>query len=402
MKILWLSPLLPHPILQGGQIRSLGILKKLHAWHEVHFASMWQPGQSEGRARTGEYCTKAYLVEHCPPPARSLEFMRSAVGNLVSPLPLTIARDISPQMRALISQLQSDESFDVTVCDFLHSAVNTERRAGLVLFQHNVETMIWRRMSEHAATPLHRWYFGRQADRMYRFERSVCRTVGHVIAVSENDAKLMRDMYDLEDVTAIATGVDLEYFQPPAEAPPAKHDLVFFGSMNWMANVDGILWFTSQVLPLIRRQRPQCTLALVGRDPAPQIVRLGEQDPFITVTGTVEDIRPYLWSSRVAIVPLRVGGGTRIKIYEAMAAKLPQVSTTIGAEGLDVNPGRNIEIADEPEEFAARCLELLDNAEARRRRTEAARRLVEEKFSWEHVARQFEGILTRVAAARTA
>jgi hypothetical protein len=131
--------------------------------------------------------------------------------------------------------------------------------------------------------------------------------------------------------------------------------MVFTGSMNWMANVDGILWFVKQSLPLIRKHRPECTLAIVGRNPVPEIVQLG-QDPLISITGTVTDVRPHLWNSRISIVPLRVGGGTRLKIYEAMAARIPQVSTTIGAEGLAVHPGQDIQIADTPEEFAARCL----------------------------------------------
>lgn len=399
MKILWISPFLHHPTLQGGQIRSLGILQKLHEWHEVHFASMWTPEQAEGRERTREYSSKSYLVEHRPPAVRSLAFVPQALANLPSSLPLTVGRDISRPMRALIEQLQA-EPFDVTVCDFASSAVNIDRRQDLVLFQHNVETMIWRRMSQHGSTPLHRWYFGQQASRMYEFERNVCRQVRHVLAVSEGDAKLMREMFSIDHVSAIDTGVDLDYFQPPVDRAEPTCDLVFSGSMNWMANVDGILWFARQVLPLIRKQRPNCTLTIAGRNPVSEIVQLGRQDPLITVTGTVADMRPYLWNSRLAIVPLRIGGGTRLKIYEAMAARIPQVSTTIGAEGLAIHPGRDIEIADTPEEFAARCLQLLDDPAICKRQSDAARLLVEQEFSWDRVARQFEDVLLRAAKAK--
>src|SRR5581483_1370881 len=168
--------------------------------------------------------------------------------------------------------------------------------------------------------------------------------VRHVLAVSDNDAALMREMFDIQHVTAVPTGVDLDYFErPKAQAEPTC-DLVFTGSMNWMANIDGILWFAKEVLPLIRKRRPRCTVAVVGRNPVPAIVQLGKEDPLISVTGTVPDVRPYLWNSRVAIVPLRVGGGTRLKIYEAMAAGIPQVSTAVGAEGLTVHPGQDIQI----------------------------------------------------------
>ena len=163
--------------------------------------------------------------------------------------------------------------------------------------------------------------------------------------------------------------------------------------MDWLPNVDGVLYFVREVLPLIRRRRPNCTLAVVGRTPVPKIWKLGAEDPRIRITGTVPDIRPHLWSSAVAIVPLRIGGGTRLKIYEAMAAKIPVVSTTIGAEGLTVNPPDDIRIANHPEDFADRCLELLESPEERTRIASTAWEMVNSSFSWEHVSRCFEKIM---------
>ena len=170
-------------------------------------------------------------------------------------------------------------------------------------------------------------------------------------------------------------------------------DLVFVGSMDWLPNVDGVLYFVRDILPLIRRQRPDTTLAIVGRTPPPKIAQLAAEDSRIQVTGTVADIRPYLWTSAVSIVPLRIGGGTRLKIYEAMAARIPVVSTTIGAEGLSVNPPQDIRIADTPDRFAAHCLELLGSPETRARLSRAAWQMVNSNFSWEHVARCFEKIM---------
>ena len=163
--------------------------------------------------------------------------------------------------------------------------------------------------------------------------------------------------------------------------------------MDWLPNVDGVLYFVRQILPLIRKHRPDTTLAIVGRTPPPKIAQLAAEDPRIQVTGTVPDIRPYLWNSAVAIVPLRIGGGTRLKIYEAMAAKIPVVSTTIGAEGLSVNPPHDIRIADTPEHFASQCLELLGSREIRACVSQTAWEMVNSHFSWEHVARCFENIM---------
>src|SRR5207253_7221717 len=186
------------------------------------------------------------------------------------------------------------------------------------------------------------------------------------------DAAEMRRLFGVTRVSEIPTGVNIEYFLPPEPRPSGGADLVFVGSLDWLPNVDGVLYFVREILPLIRRRRPECTLAVVGRTPPPKIAQLGEGDARIRVTGTVPDIRPYLWDSAIAIVPLRIGGGTRLKIYEAMAARIPVVSTSIGAEGLTVDPTRDIRIADRPEDFAARCIELLESREERTRLANAA------------------------------
>jgi polysaccharide biosynthesis protein PslH len=160
-----------------------------------------------------------------------------------------------------------------------------------------------------------------------------------------------------------------------------------------MPNIDGIQWFVEEVLPLIRKRRPDCSLVIAGRRPTPDVERLAERDSRIRVTGTVDDIRPYLWESAVSIVPLRIGGGTRLKIYEAMAAKIPVVSTSIGAEGLDIRNGEDIHIADTPQDFAERCLALLDDPERRARMADVAFSIVASRYSWEIVSLKFEELL---------
>jgi glycosyltransferase involved in cell wall biosynthesis len=156
--------------------------------------------------------------------------------------------------------------------------------------------------------------------------------------------------------------------------------------------------FAREILPLIRQQRPQCTVAIVGRKPSTSILALAQNDPLIQVTGTVPDVRPYLWGSAVSIVPLRIGGGTRLKVYEAMAAGVPVVSTTIGAEGLDVTHCDNIRLADNPEAFAAECIDLLDDRTGAERMAAYALEHVAAHFSWDSVTRDFEDILASTTA----
>jgi polysaccharide biosynthesis protein PslH len=214
--------------------------------------------------------------------------------------------------------------------------------------------------------------------------------------VSDTDAQLMREMFGIKNVSTVATGVDVDYFCPTAAAQPA-FDIVFVGSMDWMPNHDGVRFFFEEILPRVRRAVPDCTVGIVGRTPPADLVESARRDGRITVTGTVPDVRPYLWGASLSIVPLRIGGGTRLKIYESMAAGTPVVSTTIGAEGLEVMDGQNILLADTPEDFAAACVQLLQKPDERARLAAAARELVTARFSWDAVADRFEQIISATA-----
>jgi polysaccharide biosynthesis protein PslH len=319
---------------------------------------------------------------------------------LFSETPVAIRRYQSAAMRDLLAEITAREQYDSVVCDFITPAPNLPSISSSVVFQHNVETMIWRRYSENAPNPAARLYLKLQAERMFRFERETCRAARHVIAVSSEDARLMREMFGLDEVSAVPTGVDVERFTPSEEGDRAG--LVFVGSMDWLPNIDAMRFFCEEVLPLIRRKIPGCSLSIVGRTPTREISALAERDPLIRVTGTVPDVRPYLWSAALSIVPLRIGGGTRLKIFEAMAARLPVVSTTIGAEGLDVAPPREIRIADTPADLAAQCVGLLRDGEARHRQADAAWNLVSTRFGWDSIARRFESILATYALTETA
>jgi glycosyltransferase involved in cell wall biosynthesis len=399
MKILWLSNLFLHPTTKGGQIRSLEMLRCLSRRHDIHYVAYQDPGVREGLARAGEYSAAAYACPASPSRRFTPRFFAEVVRNLVSSAPVQVDRRRSADMRRLLEELLREHRFDAMVCDFLTPSVNAPRLEDWVLFEHNVETLIFRRYAAVARNLPGRWYLRSQAERLFRYERDVCRRVRRVIAVSEADARILREEFGVERVSVIPTGVNLEYLRRPPEVQPTA-DLVFTGSMDWLPNIDGIESFAAEVLPSIRKRRPQTTLAVVGRDPSPAIRRLAERDPSIQVTGTVPDVRPHLWGAKVAIVPLRIGGGTRLKIYESMAAGTPVVSTTIGAEGLDVQPSETILLADTAADFADRCVDLLESEAERNRIAVAARRLMEERFSWEKVAEEFEAILAREYRAK--
>jgi glycosyltransferase involved in cell wall biosynthesis len=196
----------------------------------------------------------------------------------------------------------------------------------------------------------------------------------------------------------VPTGVDTDYFAPAA-SDPASRNLVFTGSMDWLPNEDAMLFFCREVLPLIRAEESGVTLTIVGRTPTPAVKRLAE-DPAVTVTGRVDDVRPYMKDAAVYIVPLRIGGGTRLKIFEAMSMAKAVVSTTVGAEGLPVTSGANAVLADQPQAFAREVVRLLRDVGCRHQIEAAARALVLEHYDWSAVAGSLEQALTRFAGAR--
>ncbi len=392
MKILWVKTDYLHPTDRGGQIRTLEMLKRLHARHAVDYLTLADPANTEGPARAGEYCRRHFAVPHAVADKRSPRFALDLLGGLLGELPVAVGRWQSEAMRAKARDLNAAERYDAIVCDFLVPAASLDNWPRMVLFQHNVEALIWQRHVERANTPLHRWYLRGQADKMARFEAKASREFGRVICVSEQDAALTRERYGRQDAAWVPTGVDTGYFTVPAAPPNPVADLIFLGSMDWMPNVDGAAWMAGEILPLIWAKRPQTTIALVGRRPDPRIQALAE-DQRIKVSGTVDDVRPWLWGSAVSVVPLRIGGGTRLKIYEAMAAGVATVSTTIGAEGLDVCHEENILLADSAESFADACLRLLGDPAGRERMAATALAEVRAKHGWEAVARRFEELL---------
>jgi sugar transferase (PEP-CTERM/EpsH1 system associated) len=395
MKILWVKADFLHPTGRGGQIRTLEMLRRLHRRHEIHYVGFTQRGMEEGPRRANEYSSFAYPIKHNVPPRRSLGFVRQLAGSVFSTLPLSITRYRSREMERQVRELVSTQNFDSVVCDFVVPALNIPFMNRSVLFQHNVETMIWRRHAQTARHWAERVFFRSEARRIFRYETEICHQARHNVTVSETDSATTQELFGLsKNVSAVPTGVDCEYFAPPAQAEPYR-DLIFVGAMDWMPNIDGMKFFVEKIWPRLRSAHPGCTLGIVGRSPTPEIRRLADLDPSIHVTGTVPDVRPYLWGSRVSIVPLRIGGGTRLKIYEAMAAGVPVVSTAVGAEGLPVHHPDQIRLADRPEDFADECSRLLSDENDRRQLSTTARDWVIANCSWDAAVERFEQILER-------
>jgi glycosyltransferase involved in cell wall biosynthesis len=400
MRILWIKTELLHPIDKGGRIRSYQILRALSRQHQVTYLCL-DDGLAAADAveRAREYAQEVVVVPFRPPPKMSAGYFADLLLNLFSPLPYAIARYASPELGARIRQLAP--ASDLIVCDFLMPSVDVpaDLPAPAVLFQHNVEAMIWQR---HASVPQHflrRAYMRLQWRRMLHYEARQCRRFAHVIAVSAMDAELMRHEYGAASVGYVPTGVDLEYFRARRARLPDSRELVFIGSMDWMPNDDGIRWFASEIFSRIQERVAGARLTVVGRSPSAAMCELAARNPAIEVTGTVADVRPYLERAAISVVPLRIGGGTRLKVYEAMAMGIPVVSTTIGAEGLPVRHGEQLLIADSVDEQVAAIGALLTDQRLVAALSANALRHVQEHCSWDAVAQCFLAQCPRRAAA---
>jgi glycosyltransferase involved in cell wall biosynthesis len=390
MRILWIKTELLHPIDKGGRIRTYQILRSLSRQHQVTYLCL-DDGSAAADAveRAREYAREVVVVPFRPPAKMSFGFFFDLLRNLLSPLPYAIARYRSLELRDRVRCLAG--AADLIVCDFLTPSLNVpnDLPAPVVLFEHNVEAMIWQRHASVPQHPVRRAYMQLQWRRMWRHESRECRRFAHVIAVSNIDAEVIRREYAVTSVGCVPTGVDLEYFSAPSPRPRDSRELVFVGSMDWMPNEEGIRWFASDIFGAIQERVADVRLIVVGRSPSAALRALAACNPAIEVTGTVADVRPYLQRAATCVVPLRIGGGTRLKIYEMMAMGAPVVSTAIGAEGLPVRNGEHLLIADTADEqVSAICALLTDRARADVLAANALRH-VRQHCSWDAVAECF-------------
>jgi glycosyltransferase involved in cell wall biosynthesis len=394
--LLFLSPRYLFPTDSGGKIRTVSILRGLRGGaFEVHLVSPLPESSSPvDTAQLEQICDR---FTGWPATRRAAAFQWTRMRHLVSALPVAVATDCSRAGRRTVAE-QLGGNPDLIVVDFPHAAVLAPGPypCPSVLFTHNVEAEIFQRHAETARDPLRRAVWRSQAAKMAQYEKALLGRFDAVVAVAERDREHFRRAYGANNVSVIPTGVDLDFFSysaTPVLEPGDPATVVFTGSMDWMANIDGIEYFMDQVWPEIARVRPNARFVVVGRQPPAALVeRATARGLNWEFTGFVDDVRPYVRRAHVYVIPLRVGGGTRIKVYEAMALGCPVVSTRIGVEGLPVEDARQFLAADQPADMAASILSLLERDDERRRLSTAARRFVEQSISTASAAKVFEQI----------
>ena len=404
MNILWLQTELLHPLDDDRRTRSYYLLRELRREHQVTYLT-FDDGHdgADAVARASEYCTSLVRVPIRVPAPRSLASYRELARSVASPIPYAVSRYRSSAMQQKIDEIMRDDSIDVVICDSVKPAVNVS--AGLpvptILFQHKVEALTWHERTVGARDLLSKRYLLRQWYRMYAFERSQCRRVDLVIAVSPEDLAWFSVEYGARHVSEIPAGVDVEVFQPSPTAKPEAGHVVFVGAMDRAPNEDAASYLVTAVLPRVRELGRNVTLTIVGRDPTPNVRALGHPDGRVHVTGAVADVRPYLERAAVVAVPHRIGGGTKREIIEAMAMERPIVSTTVGAETLPIRDGEHLLIADTPEQFATAIARLIDEPALGRELGQRAGALARSQFEWSEVAARFAQTCGQLIGARS-
>ncbi len=393
-KLLFVSPRFLFPADSGGKIRTGDILRGMKGGkYNIILASPVPDNHEIYKDSVAEICD--HFI-HWPEQKPDLFYHLKRVLALLSPLPVAVASDISNAGKKIIADALA-QTPDMVVVDFPHACVLTPKKFDCpsVMFTHNVEFEIFKRHIDVAENPLMKFIWQRETRKMQRFEKDALSRFDTVIAVSEKDANFFRTQMDMAHVAPIPTGVDLNRF--PYNVPSGIREdgpsLVFTGSMDWIANQDAIDWMIDEVWPLLALDTPDIRLTVVGKNPPQGMInRTKEKGLNIYFTGFVDSIVPYVHGAEVYIIPIRVGSGTRIKTYEAMALGRPVVSTTIGVEGLPIVPDQHYLCADRAEKFADAVLSLLKDPTKQKALAQNARSFVEENFASGKVARAFEQI----------
>lgn len=396
MRVLWVKAGKLLPIDTGGKIRSYNLLRQLDREHSLTLLSYYGEGLDAAYERDlGRHFRSPVPMAVQLPSGSATGYIR----HLASAAPYAVTKFAAAAVRNRVAAWLNEDRFDVVVCDFLSASLNipAETTTPVVLFQHNVESLLWKRQATHEAHPLKRIAFRLEAAKMARYEKAALRRFNHVIAVSDADRDAMATMGDPARISVVPTGVDVAMYQPAARVEPSSPIVMFLGSMDWEANIDAVDHFCHDVWPSVVHSVPGARFRVVGRNPPQRIRDLAGSS--IEVTGTVPSVVEYLEQAAVVVVPLRIGGGTRLKIFEAMAAGRAVVSSAIGAEGLDVVSGDDVVIADEPRTFGRAVIELLTDGDRRRA---IGRRAAETaaKHDWSGIAKQFGSVLAHIAAGR--
>lgn len=407
LRVAVLDEELPFPLTSGKRIRTFNLLARLAARHRVTVLCHKNPDRDESLAAEGafrEAGIETVVVERAVPPKSGAGFYARLAGNLLSPLPYSVATHAGPALADAVRAFAAEDAVDVWHCEWtpyaqvLRDALG-ERLAGSrwCVMAHNVESLIWRRYAETAGNPLTGWYVRQQLRKFEQFERWAYAHATASVAVSREDAALMRSEFGAARVSVVENGVDVNYFRPQTDVERDPARMLFMGSLDWRPNQDAAVQLLTDVLPKVRAHVPSATAVLVGRRPPEWLRAKAAATPGAELHADVPDVRPFLARCGFLVVPLRIGGGSRLKILEALAAGTPVVSTRMGAEGLELTPARDLLVAEAQGDLVNAALAAARRPDELADTAERGRRQVLANYSWELLARRLDAVWNEVA-----
>jgi glycosyltransferase involved in cell wall biosynthesis len=398
MKILFVSPSLPFPPDQGSYIRCFNLMKNLSHNHDVDLISFRNSSKNEENiAELEKYCRRVYLATRKFQP-RVIQIPK-VFSRFVRGRPFTVKYTESKDLGRLLYGVTERNDYDVIQFESSDLAANLRfvhprQKAKTVLSLYDINFLRYFRMYRNEQSFYKRIKYFLTWFPMLNWEPKMALLCNKTIVVSEIDKILIESLEPTLDVSVVPNGVDTQsYLSHPLGG--RRRNILIVGSMENEPNADAVKHFCNQIFPYIKKKNPECTLTIVGKNPPVEILQL-DADPRITVKANVEDVRPYYKEALISAVPLRSGGGTRLKILESMALGTPVVSTSIGCEGLEVKNGRHILIADGAEDFANKTCTLMTSPTLWRDISQSARELVEEKYDWGGITKRLESIYEEV------
>lgn len=407
MNILWVSHNVPYPPKMGVLQRNYNLLKQLARVGDIYLVAMSQKNilpirvdLAEARRELGRFCRYVEIVP-IPTDSSRVAWYGLLLGSVFTSRPYSVNWLRCAAVPRAIHALVRRVPFHVAHFDTIGLA---EYRSGVgdvptVLNHHNIESQLMERRSRIERNALKRLYFKMEATKLRRYEDEHCRDFDLNVTVSELDKSRLSRIVPASRIVVIPNGVDTDYFRPQPENI-IRGNLVFVGGMNWYPNRDAVLYLGKEIWPILKREIPEVSLTLVGGAPPREFLDRAHRDPRVRVTGFVDDVRPYLHRAEVYVCPMRDGGGTRLKILDALAVGKAIVSTSIGCEGIAVEPGRDVLIADTPRQFVDHVKRALADSHTRNRLGEAGRALAERQYSWTAIGQRLNHVYRELARSQ--
>jgi len=403
MNILFLSTRSPYPLISGHSLRTYHILKGAAQNHNVTFVTFVQLPEHELKEENLEhlrsFCKSVYPFD-IPVDRSRWKLSAQLFLNLLSSAPFVAQKYHAPEMRQRIREIIKTENIDLVHVDLLPLSVYIKEFQNLpkILVNHNVESVRLYRWFKTEPNPVKKAFLGLQWLKLRSFERESMEKFDACVVVSDKDKELLRSMGVQNKLFVVPNGTDTEFFHPNVNKV-VDDSVIWLGHMDVHTNRDAVLYFWRDIYPILRKKYPQVRMTFVGTAPPKEIEEASKTDSHVEVTGFVEDIRPYIGKAAVMVVPIRIGSGTRLKILDAMAMGKAIVSTAVGCEGLNVNDGKNIMIADNPEEFAERVINLLINRDIRNTLENNAL-TVAQGYSWKLITKLQENVYVEAIRGR--